>query len=288
MAKLSSFPLDSVESGDYFIGATQKGKTKRITMSSVVGLTKDAINTLDNFAVANTDNGYTLSWDRNTLSIDGPSIEDAILSVSGSGPVESVTTDRNTVLSLNYEGAGNIVDAAKKYKTSINNVEFLVQDKNKAAVKKLGIDKLPYTNNEGTVTSVSIADDLGAASTITSEGTINIKGGNGITTKLVGSDLTVEYLGKVGGTVNKVTSLDETAILTSISQDGSEVSIRPAKIPLLKAGTYEFASVTVDQLGRVTKIEDQKNKIDALTARIEQLENQITALQDESSTDTSN
>ena len=287
MAKLSSFPLDSVESGDYFIGATQKGKTKRITMSSVVGLTKDAINTLDNFAVANTDNGYTLSWDRNTLSIDGPSIEDAILSVSGSGPVESVTTDRNTVLSLNYEGAGNIVDAAKKYKTSINNVEFLVQDKNKAAVKKLGIDKLPYTNNEGTVTSVSIADDLGAASTITSEGTINIKGGNGITTKLVGSDLTVEYLGKVGGTVNKVTSLDETAILTSISQDGSEVSIRPAKIPLLKAGTYEFASVTVDQLGRVTKIEDQKNKIDALTARIEQLESQIQS-QDESSTDTSN
>lgn len=288
MAKLSSFPSGPVESGDYFIGSTQKGKTKKITMSSVIASTKDAINTLDNFAVANTDNGYTLSWDRNTLSIDGPSIEDAILSVSGSGPVKSVTTDRNTVLSLNYEGAGNIVDAAKKYKTSIDNVEFLVQDKNKAAVKKLGIDKLPYTNNEGTVTSVSIADDLGAASTITSEGTINIKGGNGITTKLVGSDLTVEYLGKVGGTVNKVISLDETAILTSISQDGSEVSIRPAKIPLLKAGTYEFASVTVDQLGRVTKIEDQKNKIDALTARIEQLENQITALQDESSTDTSN
>ena len=287
MAKLSSFPLDSVESGDYFIGATQKGTTKKITMYSVIASVEDAINTLDNFAVANTDNGYTLSWDRNTLSVDGPSIEDAILSVSGSGPVESVTTDRNTVLSLNYEGAGNIVDAAKKYKTDLDNVEFLVQDKNKAAVKKLGIDKLPYTNNKGTVTSVSIADDLGAASTITSEGTINIKGGNGITTRMVGSDLTVEYLGKVGGTVNKVTSLDETAILTSISQDGSEVFIRPAKIPLLKAGTYEFASVTVDQLGRVTKIEDQKNKIDALTARIEQLELQIQS-QDESSTDTSN
>ena len=287
MAKLGDYPSGPVESGDYFIGATQKGKTKRITMSSVVALTKDAINTLDNFAVANTDNGYTLSWSDNTLAIDGPSIEDAILSVSGSGPVKSITTDRNTVLSLKYEGAGNIVDAAKKYKSSIDNVEFLVQDKNKAAVKKLDIAKLPYTNNEGTVKSVSIADDLGAASTITSEGTINIKGGNGITTKMVGSDLTVEYLGKVGGTVNKVISLDETAILTSISQDGSEVSIRPAKMPFLKAGTYEFASVTVDQLGRVTKIEDQKNKIDALTARIEQLESQIQS-QDESSTDTSN
>lgn len=287
MAKLSSFPSGPVESGDYFIGSTQKGKTKKITMASVIASTKDAINTLDNFGVSNTDNGYALRFINNTLSIDGPSIEDAVLSVAGSGPITDVTTDRNTVLSLKYEGAGNIVEYAKKYKSSIDNVEFLVQDKNKAAVKKLDIAKLPYTNNEGTVTSVSIADDLGAASTITSEGTINIKGGNGITTKMVGSDLTVEYLGKVGGTVNKVISLDETAILTSISQDGSEVSIRPAKIPFLKAGTYEFASVTVDQLGRVTKIEDQKNKIDALTARIEQLESQIQS-QDESSTDTSN
>ena len=275
MAKLSSFPSGSIGSGDYFIGATQKGTTKKITMSSVIAFTESAINTLDNFAVDNTSNGYTLSWKNNTLTIDGPSIEDAILSVSGSGSIKSVTTERNAVLSLKYEGAGNIVDTAKKYNSSVKDVQFLVQDKNKAIVKKLDIAKLPYTNNQGTVTSVSIADDLGAASTITSEGTINIKGGNGITTKMVGSDLTVEYLGKVGGTVNKVTSLDETAILTSISQDGSEVSIRPAKIPFLKAGTYEFAKITIDQLGRVTKIEDQKNKIDALTARIEQLESQI-------------
>jgi len=286
MAQINNYPSGPVESGDYFIGATQKGKTKRITMSSVIALTKEAINTLDNFAIDNIDNGYTLGWSNNTLTIDGPSIEDAILSVSGSGPVKSVTTDRNTVLSLKYEGAGNIVDAAKKYKSSVNNAQFLVQDRVSATVSKLDISKLPYTNNEGTVTSIRIADDLGASSTITSEGAINIKGGNGITTKMVGSDLTVEYLGKVGGTVNKVTSLDETAILTSISQDGSEVYIRPAKVPFLKAGRYDFASVTVDQLGRVTKIEDQKNKIDALTARIEQLESQIQT-QDESSTDTS-
>jgi len=286
MAQINDYPSGPVESGDYFIGATQKGKTKRITMSSVIALTKEAINTLDNFAIDNTDNGYVLGWSDNALTINGPSIEDAILSVSGSGPVKSVTTDRSTVLSLKYEGAGNIVDAAKKYKSSVNDAQFLVQDRLSATVSKLDISKLPYTNNEGTVTSIRIADDLGASSTITSEGAINIKGGNGITTKMVGSDLTVEYLGKVGGTVNKVTSLDETAILTSISQDGSEVYIRPAKVPFLKAGRYDFASVTVDQLGRVTKIEDQKNKIDALTARIEQLESQIQT-QDESSTDTS-
>jgi hypothetical protein len=62
----------------------------------------------------------------------------------------------------------------------------------------------------------------------------------------------------------------------------------PAKIPLLKAGRYDFASVTVDGYGRVTKIEDQKNKIDALTARIDALQEQLTQLQNEPSTDPSN
>ncbi len=286
MAKLSNYKPIPGTINDYAIGCDAKGRSKKIPIIDIAYIVNDAINTLDNFSISNSDNEYTLGWENNTLTVDGPSIKDAILSVSGSGAVKSVTTDRNTVLSLKYEGAGNIVDAAKKYKSSVNDVQFLVQDKISGTANKLDIAKLPYTNNEGTVTGVSIADDLGASFAITTEGTISIKGGNGITTKMVGSDLTVEYLGKVGGTVNKVTSLDETAILTSISQDGSEVFIRPAKVPFLKAGRYDFASVTVDQLGRVTKIEDQKNKIDALTARIEQLESQIQT-QDESSTDTS-
>ena len=286
MAKLGNYPSGAVESGDYFIGATQKGKTKRITMSSVVALAKESINTLDNFAVVNKDNGYTLSWNSNILSIDGPSIEDAILSVSGAGPIESITTSRNTTLSLKYEGAGNIVDAAKKYKTSVNNVQFLVQDKLNGNVGKLGISKLPYTNNEGTVKSISITDGNGHQATITDEGSVNIVGGNGISTEMVGSDLVVKYLGKVGGTVSKVKSLDETVILASVSADGSEITIRPAKVPGVRPGRYDFASVTIDNYGRITKIEDQKNKIDALTARIEQLESQIQP-QDESSTSTS-
>ena len=286
MAKLGNYPSGAVESGDYFIGATQKGKTKRITMSSVVALAKESINTLDNFAVANKDNGYTLSWNSNILSIDGPSIENAILSVSGSSPIESITTNRNTTLSLKYEGAGNIVDAAKKYNTSVNNVQFLVQDKLNGTVGKLGISKLPYTNNEGTVKSISITDGNGHQATITDEGSVNIVGGNGISTEMVGSDLIVKYLGKVGGTVSKVKSLDETVILASVSADGSEITIRPAKVPGVRPGRYDFASVTIDNYGRITKTEDQKNKIDALTARIEQLESQIQS-QDESSTSTS-
>ena len=286
MAKINDYPAGSVESGDYFIGATQKGKTKRITMSSVVALTKESINTLDNFGISNTDNGYTLNWSDNTLTIDGPSIEDAILSVSGSGPVKGVTTDRNTVLSLKYEGAGNIVDAAKKYKSSVNNAQFLVQDKLNGNVGKLDISKLPYTNNEGTVRSISITDDTGHGTTVTDEGSISIIGGNGISTEMVGSDLVVKYLGKVGGTVSKVKSLDETVILASVSADGSEITIRPAKIPGVRPGRYDFTSVTVDNYGRITKIEDQKNKIDALIARIEQLESQIQT-QDESTDNTS-
>ena len=286
MAKLSSFPSGAVASGDHFLGVTPKGKTKKITMASVVAAAKDSINTLDNFAVSNTDNEYILGWKNNTLTISGPSIEDAILSVESVGAVKSVTTDRNTVISLKYEGAGNIVEGAKKYESSINNVEFLVQDKLTSKVGKLHINELPYTNNEGTVTSITVSDDYGSKNIITEEGNINIKGGNGITTKLVGSDLTVEYLGKVGGTVNNVISLDETYLLTSLSEKGDVVSIRPARVPNVKVGRYEFASVTVDQYGRVTEIKDNQNIIDALLARIEALESQIQT-QDESTNNTS-
>ena len=285
MAKINDYPSGSVESGEYFIGATRTGKTKKITMSSVVALTKESINTLDNFSVSNTDNGYTLGWSGNALTVDGPSIENAILSVSGSGPVQSVTTDRNTVVGLKYEGANNIVDFAKTHDGSVNSVQFLVQKS--GVVSKLDISKLPYTNNEGTVKSVSITDDTGHGATITEEGSISIVGGNGISTEMVGSDLVVKYLGKVGGTVSKVKSLDETFILASVSADGSEIVLRPAKVAGVRPGRYDFASVTVDNYGRITKIEDQKNKIDALTARIEELESKIKT-QDESSTSTSN
>ena len=285
MAKINDYPSGSVESGDYFIGATRTGKTKKITMSSVVALAKESINTLDNFSVSNTDNGYTLGWSGNALTVDGPSIENAILSVSGSGPVQSITTDRNVSVSLKYEGANNIVDFAKTHDGSVDEVQFLVQKSGVAS--KLDISKLPYTNNEGTVKSISIADETGGSSTITTEGSISIVGGNGISTEMVGSDLVVKYLGKVGGTVSKVKSLDETFILASVSADGGEIVLRPARVAGVRPGRYDFASVTVDNYGRITKIEDQKNKIDALTARIEQLESQIQS-QDESSTDTSN
>jgi hypothetical protein len=285
MAKINNYPSGPVGSGDYFIGSAKNGQTKRITMSSVVALTKESINTLDNFSVSNTGNGYTLGWNDNTLTIDGPSIEKAILSISGSGPIESITTDKNAVINLKYEGASNIVDFAKTHSTSVNDVQFLVQ-KN-GVVSKLDISKLPYTNNEGTVKSISITDETGQSSTVNTEGSISIVGGNGISTEMVGSDLVVKYLGKVGGTVSKVKSLDETVILASVSADGSEITIRPAKVSGIRSGRYDFASVTIDNYGRVTKIEDQKNKIDALTARIEELESKIKT-QDESSTSTSN
>lgn len=288
MAKLNSFPSGSVESGDYFIGATAKGKTKRITMSSVIAQTKDSVNTLDNFAVANTDNGYTLSWNSNTLSINGPSIEDAVLSVTAAAPLSVVNDSRNITIGLDYTGAQNFVNVAPALKSKLHQVKFLVGDKKLNQVSTVDIADLPFSNNQGTVKSIGIGDDNGATAYITESGVINIKGGNGVTTKTIGNDIIVEYLGKVGGTVNNVESLDETVILTSISPDGSTVSLRPAKIPLLKAGRYDFASVTVDGYGRVTKIEDQKNKIDARVARIEALESQLIQLQNESSTDTSN
>lgn len=286
MAKITNFPSSAAQPGDFVIGAGASGRSKKMSIGSIATLVRDSINTLNNFAVSNSDNGYTLSWSDNTLSIDGPSIEDAILSVNAVGPVTAVTSERNTLISLKYSGARNIIDAAGIYRANKSNINFFVENRATNEVKKIGIENLPFTNNTGTVTEVTIADGNGIGRTITNQGTINIKGGNGITTSMVGSDLTIEYLGKVGGTVNNVISLDEAVLLTSVSQDGSEVSIRPAKVPV-RTGRYDFASVTVDRYGRVTKIKDQKHIIDALIARVEALESQIQS-QDESSTDTSN
>jgi len=286
MARITNFPSSAAQPEDFVIGSSPTGRSKKMSVGSIASLVRDSINTLNNFSVSNSDNGYTLDWNNNTLTVDGPSIEDAILSVNGAGPVSVVTSERNSFISLKYSGTRNIIDAAGIYKAKTSNINFFVENKAKNEVKKIGIDKLPFTNNTGTVTAVTIADENGTGKTITESGTINIKGGNGITTSMVGADLTIEYLGKVGGTVNNVISLDETVLLTSISQDGSEVSIRPAKVPV-RTGRYDFAQVTVDNYGRVTKIEDQKHIIDALVARIEALESQIQS-QDESSTDTSN
>lgn len=285
MAKISNFPSSAAQPGDFVIGSSPTGRSKKMSIGSIATLVRDSINTLSNFAVSNSDNGYTLGWSNNTLTIDGPSIEDALLSVNAAGPLSAVTSERNALISLKYTGARNIIDAAGVYKAKTSNINFLVENRLTSEVKKIGIDNLPFTNNTGTVTSVTIADSHGIGTAITGEGTINIKGGNGITTSMVGSDLTIEYLGKVGGTLNKVISLDETVILTDVK--GDTASLRPAKIPGLKAGRYEFASVTIDQYGRVTKIEDKQKTIDALVGRIEALELKIQT-QDESSTDTSN
>lgn len=286
MPRITNFPSSAAQPADFVIGSSPTGGSKKMSVGSIASLIRDSINTLNNFSVSNSDNGYTLDWNNNTLTVDGPSIEDAILSVNGAGPVSVVTSERNSFISLKYAGARNIIDAAGVYKAKTSNINFFVENKAKNEVKKIGIDKLPFTNNTGTLTGITIADENGTGKTITESGTINIKGGNGITTSMVGADLTVEYLGKVGGTVNNVISLDETVLLTSISQDGSEVSIRPAKVPV-RTGRYDFAQITVDNYGRVTKIEDQKHIIGALVARIEALESQIQS-QDESSTDTSN
>jgi hypothetical protein len=286
MAKITNFPSSAAQPGDFVIGSSPTGSSKKMSVGSIAALIRDSINTLNNFAVNNSDNGYTLAWSNNTLSIDGPSIENALLSVNGAGPVSVVTSERNALISLKYTGARNIIDAAGIYKGKTSNINFFVENKATNEVKKIGIENLPFTNNTGTVTEVNIADGNGTAATITESGTINIKGGNGITTSMVGADLTIEYLGKVGGTVNNVISLDETVLLTNVSQDGSEVSIRPARVPV-RIGRYDFASVTVDQYGRVTQIEDQKHIIDALVERIEALESQIQS-QNESSTNTSN
>ena len=286
MAKLSNYKSYSASISDFAIGCDERGRSKKISIGSIAKIVDDTINNLDNFKISNSDNGYTLDWKNNTLSVDGPSIEDAILSVSSVGAIKSETTNRKTNISLVYSGINNIIELSKPYKGELGNVEFFVQDKVNNITGKFDISKLPYTTNTGTVESITFLDDFGAKNTITKNGGITIKGGRGVVTKIEDSDLTIEYTGKIGGTLNKIVSLDETVIMTSSASEDT-VNIRPVKIPSLKAGRYDFASVTVDAYGRVTKIEDKTNIINGLISRIEALESKIQT-QNESITDTSN
>lgn len=286
MAKLNNYKSHSASISDFAIGCDEKGRSKKISIGSIAKIIDDTINNLDNFKISNSDNGYTLSWKNNTLSVDGPSIENAILSVSSVGAIKSKTTNRKTNISLVYSGVNNIIELSKPYKGEVGNIEFFVQDKINNITGKFDISKLPYTTNTGTVESITFLDDFGAKNTITKNGGITIKGGRGVVTKIEDSDLTIEYTGKIGGTLNKIVSLDETVIMTSLASEDT-VNIKPVKIPLLKAGRYDFASVTVDAYGRVTKIEDKTNIINGLISRIETLESQI-QIQNESITDTSN
>lgn len=286
MAKLNNYKSYSASISDFAIGCDEKGRSKKIPIGSIAKIVDDTINNLDNFKISNSDNGYTLDWKNNTLSINGPSIEDAVLSVSSIGAIKSETTNRKTNISLVYSGINNIIELSKPYKGELGNVEFFVQDKINNITGKFDISKLPYTTNTGTVESITFLDDFGAKNTITENGSITIKGGRGVVTKIEDSDLTIEYTGKIGGTLNKVVSLDETVLMTSLASEDT-VNIKPVKIPLLKAGRYDFASVTVDTYGRVTKIEDKTNIINGLIYRIELLESQIQT-QNESITDTSN
>jgi len=286
MAKLNNYKSHSASISDFAIGCDEKGRSKKISIGSIAKIVDDTINNLDNFKISNSDNGYTLDWKNNTLSVDGPSIENAILSVSSVGAIKSETTNRKTNISLVYSGVNNIIELSKPYKGELGNVEFFVQDKINNVTGKFDISKLPYTTNTGTVESITFLDDFGAKNTITKNGGITIKGGRGVVTKIEDSDLTIEYTGKIGGTLNKIVSLDETVIMTSSASEDT-VNIKPVKIPLLKAGRYDFASVTVDTYGRVTKIEDKTNIINGLISRIEALESQIQT-QNESITDTSN
>lgn len=286
MAKLNNYKSHHASISDFAIGCDQKGRSKKISIGSIAKIVDDTINNLDNFKISNSGNGYTLDWKNNTLSVDGPSIENAILSVSGIGAIKSETTNRKTNISLVYSGINNIIELSKPYKGELGNVEFFVQDKINNTTGKFDISKLPYTTNTGTVESITFLDDFGAKNTITKNGGITIKGGRGVVTKIEDSDLTIEYTGKIGGTLNKIVSLDETVLMTSSASEDT-VNIKPVKIPLLKAGRYDFASVTVDAYGRVTKIQDKTNIINGLISRIEALESQIQT-QNESITDTSN
>jgi hypothetical protein len=53
MAKISNFPSSAAQPGDFVIGSSPVGRSKKMSIGSIATLVRDSINTLSNFSVSN-------------------------------------------------------------------------------------------------------------------------------------------------------------------------------------------------------------------------------------------
>ena len=146
--------------------------------------------------------------------------------LSGGGTSGSITVD------VDYLGTDNIILAAGAYPNDIEDTDYILVSDSDNNAKKALIAALPYTNSQGTVTSVAISGSDGinvdSGSPITSSGTIALGLSNVPNSSLANSSITVT--GGNGLTGGGSASLGGSVSLnvgagTLIDVDGSNVNV---------------------------------------------------------------
>ena len=164
-------------------------------------------------------------------------------------------------VSLDYAGTDNYILAAGAGTGDITTSMYIPVSDTSNNVKKYTVNALPFTNNQGTVTSVAISGsdgiDVDSGSPITSSGTIALGLSNVPNTSLANSSVTVT--GGDGLTGGGAVSLGGSVTLnvgagTLIDVDGSNVNVDLSELVTSTSNADGDFFVVVDSLNAQKKL----------------------------------
>ena len=145
----------------------------------------------------------------------GISITDA------TGPVPTVAVD--------YAGADNVILEAQDLSgTAITTGSKILFSDSSSDVSFGNVSDLPFSNNSGTVTSITNAADSGSGTAITGSGTFTYTGGTNVTTSVSGTTVTIN----TSATTN-------TGTVTSVAATGAN-GLTVTGSPITTSGTLAF------------------------------------------------
>ena len=119
---------------------------------------------------------------------------------NATGPVPTVAVD--------YAGADNVILEAQDLSgTAITTGSKILFSDSGSDVSFGNVSDLPFSNNSGTVTSITNAADTGTGTAITGSGTFTYTGGTNVTTSVSGTTVTINTSATTNvGTVTSVTA----------------------------------------------------------------------------------
>ena len=140
---------------------------------------------------------------------------------NATGPVPTVAVD--------YAGADNVILEAQDLSgTAITTGSKILFSDSSSDVSFGNVSDLPFSNNSGTVTSITNAADTGTGTAITGSGTFTYTGGTNVTTSVSGTTVTIN----TSATTNLGT-------VTSVAATGAN-GLTVSGSPITTSGTLAF------------------------------------------------
>ena len=196
-----------------------------ITSSGTIAL---GLSNVPNSSLANS----SITINGTSTSLGGSITVGDITNVTAGTGLSGGGTSGSITVNVDYLGTDNIILAAGAYPNDIEDTDYILVSDSDNNAKKALIAALPYTNSQGTVTSVAISGsdgiDVDSGSPITTNGTIALGLSNVPNSSLANSSITVT--GGNGLTGGGSASLGGSVSLnvgagTLIDVDGSNVNV---------------------------------------------------------------